>query len=140
MGTKKIAHVGIATESIGAVSEFYKLLGLELDAVETIKDQNVKVAMLKVGSSAVELIEPLNEHSPVSRFIKKRGEGMHHLTFEVDDLTGLLEKLKVAGIKLIDEEPREGAEGSLIAFIHPASTGGVLIELCQFPGANEADS
>lgn len=128
---KKIAHVGIATESIGVVAEFYKLLGLEMDAVEIVKDQNVKVAMLKVGESAVELIEPLGEESPVARFIGKRGEGIHHLTLEVEDIAEVLATLKDNNIRLVDQEPREGAEGSLIAFIHPDSTGGVLIELCQ---------
>lgn len=128
---KKIAHVGIATESIGVVADFYRLLGLEMDTMEVIKDQNVKLAMMKAGDSAVELIEPLEESSPVARFIEKRGEGMHHITFEVDEIEALLDKLKQANIKLIDEKPRPGAEGSLIAFIHPHSTGGVLIELCQ---------
>ncbi len=131
---KKIAHVGIATESIGVTADFYRLLGLEMDTMEVVEDQNVQVAMMKVGDSAVELIEPLDESSPVARFINKRGEGIHHITFEVDDIQGMLEKLKQANIKLIDEEPRTGAEGALIAFIHPYSTGGVLIELCQ-PGS-----
>ncbi|HSR68280.1 MAG TPA: methylmalonyl-CoA epimerase [Acidobacteriota bacterium] len=134
---KKIAHVGIATESIGVVAEFYKLLGLEMDAVEVVRDQNVKVAMLKVGESAVELIEPLGEESAVARFINKRGEGIHHLTFEVGDIAEALAKLKENNIRLVDEQPREGAEGSLIAFIHPDSTGGVLIELCQSQPSGE---
>ena len=133
----KIAHVGIATESIGVVAEFYKLLGLEMDTIEVIKEQNVKVAMMKVGESAVELIEPLDEDSPVARFISKRGEGIHHLTFEVDDIEAQLETLRQANIKLIDERPRPGAEGSLIAFIHPHSTGGVLVELCPPPPLDE---
>ena len=130
---KRIAHIGIATESIGVVADFYRLLGLEMDTMEVVEDQNVKVAMMKVGESAVELIEALDESSPVARFIKKRGEGIHHITFEVDDIEAVLEKLAQADIKLIDEEPRPGAEGELIAFIHPHSTGGVLIELSQPP-------
>ncbi len=130
---KRIAHIGIATESIGVMADFYRLLGLEMDTMEVVEDQNVKVAVMKVGESAVELIEPLDESSPVARFIKKRGEGIHHITFEVDDIEAVLEKLAQANIKLIDEKPRPGAEGALIAFIHPHSTGGVLIELCQPP-------
>ncbi|HSR53511.1 MAG TPA: methylmalonyl-CoA epimerase [Acidobacteriota bacterium] len=137
---KKIAHVGIATESIGVVSEFYKLLGLEMDAVEVVKDQNVKVAMMKVGESAVELIEPLGEESPVARFIDKRGEGIHHMTFEVEDIEAVLNRLKDSNIRLVDETPRQGAEGNLIAFIHPDSTGGVLIELCQTQSSHEDES
>ena len=135
---KRIAHIGIATESIGVVADFYRLLGLEMDTMEVVEDQNVKVAMMKVGESAVELIEPLGESSPVTRFIKKRGEGIHHITFEVDDIEDMLEKLAQANIKLIDEEPRPGTEGDLIAFIHPHSTGGVLIELCQPQPPDEA--
>ena len=132
---KRIAHVGIATESVAVTTEFYKLLGLEVDAIESVSDQGVKVAMLRVGESAIELIEPTDTDSTVTRFIEKRGEGMHHLTFEVDNLTDILARLKEKNIRLIDESPREGAEGSLIAFIHPDSTGGVLIELCEYPNA-----
>lgn len=128
---KKIAHVGIATQSIAVTVEFYKSLGLEVDVVEAVKDQKVKVAVLKVGDSAVELIEPTDPDSPIQRFLEDRGEGIHHITFEVDDLEAQLVELKEKNIKLIDEEPRIGAEGSLVAFIHPDSTGGVLIELSQ---------
>lgn len=128
---KRIGHVGVATRSIGVTADFYKLLGLELDTIEVLEDLGVKVAMLKVGESAVELIEPIREESTVHRFIERRGEGLHHLTFEVDDLLKTLATLKEANIKLIDQEPRLGAEGQWIAFVHPHSTGGVLIELCQ---------
>lgn len=128
---KRIAHVGIATRSIAVTAEFYKTLGLEVDVVEVVRDQNVKVAVMNVGDSAIELIEPTTDESPIQRFIAKRDEGLHHITLEVDNLEEQLEALKERNIRLIDEKPRRGAEGSQIAFIHPDSTGGVLIELSQ---------
>lgn len=128
---RKIAHIGIATRSIAVVSEFYKLLGLEIDKVEAVEDQKVRVALLRVGESSVELLEGTDKDSPISRFIESRGEGIHHVSFEVDDLSAQIESLKAKNIKLIDEVPRRGADGRLIAFIHPHSTGGVLVELCQ---------
>jgi len=128
---KKIAHIGIATHSIDATLEFYKKLGLEVKCTEIVKDQQVKVAVMQVGDSAIELIESTSESSPVSRFISSRGQGLHHVTFEVNDLEKHLEILKDQNIRLIDENPRYGADGALVAFIHPDSTGGVLIELSQ---------
>jgi len=128
---KRIAHVGIATRSIAAAGEFYNCLGLELDSVEGVEDQKVKVAMMKVGDSAIELIEATQEDSRIKWFIDKRGPGLHHMTLEVDNLEEQLAFLREKSIKLIDEKPRQGAGGSLIAFVHPDSTGGVLIELSQ---------
>ncbi len=128
---KRIAHVGIATQSIAAAGEFYNCLGLELNRVEVVEDQKVKVAFLEVGDSAIELIEATQEDSLIQRFVDKRGPGLHHMTLEVDNLEEQLAFLREKGIKLIDEKPRQGAEGSLIAFVHPDSTGGVLIELSQ---------
>jgi methylmalonyl-CoA epimerase len=128
---KKIAHVAIATRSIAVMSEFYKTLGLEVDAIETVRDQKVKVAMMRVGDSMLELVEALEDDSPISKFIDKRGEGIHHISLEVDDIRERLKALKAKNIRLIDEEPREGADDCWIAFIHPDSTGGVLIELTQ---------
>ncbi len=128
---KRIAHVGIATQSIAAASEFYNCLGLELNRVEVVEDQKVKVAILEVGDSAIELIEATQEDSLIKRFMDKRGPGLHHMTLEVDNLEEQLAFLREKSIKLIDEKPRQGAEGSLIAFVHPDSTGGVLIELSQ---------
>ena len=128
---KKIAHVGIATRSIAATREFYGHLGLEFNSVEVVEDQKVKVAILEVGDSAIELIEATQEDSVITRFIDTRGEGLHHITLEVDNLEEQLAFLREKSIKLIDEKPRQGAEGSLIAFVHPDSTGGVLIELSQ---------
>lgn len=128
---KRIAHVGIATQSIAAASEFYNCLGLELNRVEVVEDQKVKVAILEVGDSAIELIEATQEDSLIKRFMDKRGPGLHHMTLEVDNLEEQLAFLREKGIRLIDEKPRQDAEGSLIAFVHPDSTGGVLIELSQ---------
>ena len=128
---KRIAHVGIATQSIAAAGEFYSCLGLELNRVEVVEDQKVKVAILEVGDSAIELIEATQEDSLIKRFMDKRGPGLHHMTLEVDNLEEQLAFLREKGIRLIDEKPRQGAEGSLIAFVHPDSTGGVLIELSQ---------
>ena len=132
---KKISHVGIATRSIAVTAEFYKSLGLDVDAMEIVEDQKVKVAVMEVGDSAIELIEPIEDDSPVQRSIETRGEGIHHITFEVEDLESQLEILKERNIKLIDEKPRPGAQGRRIAFVHPDSTGGVLVELSQsLPG------
>jgi methylmalonyl-CoA/ethylmalonyl-CoA epimerase len=134
---KKIAHVGIATRSIAVAAEFYKSLGLDVDTIEVVEDQKVKVAILGVGDSAIELIEPTGDDSPVQRSIEARGEGIHHITFEVEDLEKQLGILKERNIKLIDQHPRPGAEGCMIAFVHPDSTGGVLVELSQ-PGSGES--
>ncbi|MBI4446964.1 MAG: methylmalonyl-CoA epimerase [Acidobacteria bacterium] len=128
---KKIGHIGIATQSIAVTSEFYKTLGLQVNSLETVKDQKVRVAIIKVGDSAIELIEPTEEDSPISKFLEKRGEGIHHISLEVDNLEEQLKQLKEKNVQLIDSKPRLGAEGKLIAFVHPDSTGGVLVELCQ---------
>lgn len=127
----RILHVGIATRSIAVVSEFYRLLGLRSDRTEVLKEDRVKVAMMPVGDSFIELIEPTDEKSPVASFLEERGEGIHHVSLEVDDLDATLERLKKMDVQLIDKDPREGAEGRRIAFIHPHSTGGVLVELCE---------
>jgi methylmalonyl-CoA/ethylmalonyl-CoA epimerase len=130
---KRIAHVGIATGSISDAAPFYELMGLQVDSVELVEEQKVRVAVLSVGESALELLEATDRDSSLARFIEKRGEGMHHITFEVEDLPGALGMLRSQNISLIDEQPRKGAGGKLIAFVHPRSTGGVLIELSQSP-------
>ncbi len=128
---RRIAHIAIATDSIAVTSQFYKSLGLELDRVEIISDQKVQVAVMRIGDSAIEFIEPTESDSPISTFLSRRGNGLHHISLEVDDLAASLEDLKVRNVRLIDEQPRVGADGRLIVFIHPDSTGGVLIELTQ---------
>jgi methylmalonyl-CoA epimerase len=128
---KRIAHVGIATRSVTEAARFYRLLGLEVDSVESNEEQKVKAALLSVGNSALELLEATDDDSPVQRFIEKRGEGIHHITFEVEDIEETLGTLRAGNISLVNESPVKGIEGRLVAFVHPRSTGGVLIELTQ---------
>ena len=128
----KINHLGIATKGIDEALKFWSdALGLENVHTETVEDQKVRVAMLPIGESRIELLEPTSEDSPISKFLEKRGGGIHHIAVEVDDIVASLEQLKSQGMRLIDEEPRVGAEGCLVAFVHPAATGGVLLELVQ---------
>jgi methylmalonyl-CoA epimerase len=130
----KINHLGIATTGIDEALKFWSdALGLENVHTETVEDQKVRVAMLPLGESRIELLEPTSEDSPISKFLEKRGGGIHHIAVEVDDIEASLRQLKDSGSRLIDESPRVGAEGCLIAFVHPASTGGVLLELMQTP-------
>jgi len=128
----KINHLGIATKDIAGALKFWgTALGLENVHTEIVEDQKVRVAMLPLGESRIELLEPTSEDSPISKFLDKRGGGIHHIAVEVDDIRAALSKLKTQGIRLIDESPRIGAEGFLVAFVHPGSTGGVLLELVQ---------
>jgi len=132
----KIDHIGIATRGIQDAAKFYRdVLGLEVseDGAETeeVAAQKVRVAMLPIGESRIELIEATSEDSPISRFLEKRGPGIHHIAVRVDDIRAALASLRAKGARLIDEEPRQGAGGCLVAFVHPSSTGGVLLELVQ---------
>ncbi|MBX3293970.1 MAG: methylmalonyl-CoA epimerase [Acidobacteria bacterium] len=128
----KINHLGIATKGIDEALKFWEnALGLENVHTETVEDQKVRVAMLPIGESRVELLEPTSDDSPISKFLEKRGGGIHHIAVEVDDIEASLERLKNNGARLIDESPRIGAEGCLVAFVHPSSTNGVLLELVQ---------
>jgi methylmalonyl-CoA/ethylmalonyl-CoA epimerase len=128
----KIQHLGVAVNSIDEALTFWRdALGLPLHDIETVEDQGVRVAMLPIGESRIELLEATGEQTPVGKFIAKRGPGVHHVCVEVADLAAKLEDLKSRGVRLIDEQPRIGAGGALVAFIHPASTGGVLVELTQ---------
>ena len=128
----KIDHIGIATKSIEeGLTIWQKVLGLEPDHTEEITDQGVRVCMLPVGDTRVELLEPLGPDTPVGKFLTKRGPGMHHIALEVKDICGSLAELKNRGTRLIDETPRVGVGGCLVAFIHPSSTNGVLLELVQ---------
>jgi methylmalonyl-CoA/ethylmalonyl-CoA epimerase len=129
---KKISHIGIAVKDL-AVSEdlFRKLLGTNEVHHEVIEDQGVSIASFKVGDAIIELTEATRDDSPIAKFIAKRGEGIHHLAIETDDVIGELARLKSEGIQLIDETPKPGAHDMQIAFLHPKSTSGVLIEFCQ---------
>jgi methylmalonyl-CoA epimerase len=128
----KIAHLGIATKDIQEALRFWQdALGLEHIHSEVVEDQKVRVAILPIGETNIELLEPTSEDSPISKFLEKRGGGIHHIAVEVEDIEKSLEKLKSEGMKLIDETPRIGAGGCLIAFVHPKSTDGVLLELVQ---------
>ena len=127
----KIDHLGIATKSIDEALRFWRDLGLSLVDTEEVADQKVRVAILPLGEARVELLEPTNLDSPVARFLERRGPGLHHVAVRVHDIRETLARLQAAGARLIDEEPRVGAGGCLVAFIHPASAGGVLLELVQ---------
>ena len=128
----KIEHIGIATRDLeGALSFWRDKLGLSLESTEEVSDQGVRVAMLALGEASVELLEPSIEGSPVAKFLEKRGPGIHHIAVRVDDIRSMLSHLKEQGLRLIDESPRIGAGGCLVAFVHPSSTDGVLLELVQ---------
>jgi methylmalonyl-CoA epimerase len=124
-----IDHIGIAVRSINEAKKFWvDQLGLKIARVEEVPEQKVRVAILENG---IELLEPTSPDSPVAKFIEKRGEGLHHLTLQAGNLADRLKELKAAGVNLIDEKPRIGAGGAGIAFVHPKSTHGVLVELCE---------
>lgn len=128
----KINHLGIVTKGIDDALKFWQdALGLENVHTETVSEQKVRVAMLPIGDTRIELLEATAPDSPIQKFIEKRGGGIHHIAVEVEDIEDALSKLKARGIRLIDEKPRVGAEGCLVAFVHPASADGVLLELMQ---------
>lgn len=128
----KVDHIGIATRSIEESLKFWRdALGLEVKHTETVEEQGVNVAMLPAGEPRVELLEPTGPASPVAKFLEKRGPGIHHVAVRVSDIRASLARLKSEGARLIDEEPRVGAGGCLVAFVHPAASGGVLLELVE---------
>jgi methylmalonyl-CoA epimerase len=134
MKIKRIAHLGIAVKDLEAPKKFYTdNINLELKGEEVVETQKVKVSFLKVGESNLELLLPTAADSPVAKFLETKGEGFHHLALEVEDIYAAVEELKASGVRLIDEKPREGAHGALVAFIHPKATFGLLVELCQYP-------
>lgn len=125
-------HIGIATADSEAAQRFFiHGLGLSTEASEDVPSDAVRVSFLPVGESRIELLEPIGESGPVQSFIEKRGQGIHHICLEVEDLAGMLLNLKEQGVKLLDEEPRPGAHGTMVAFLHPKSANGVLIELVE---------
>ena len=125
-------HVGIAVKSVEEALAFYRdTLGLEVEPPEDVTSQRVRAHFVGVGESTLELLEATAEDSPIARFIAKRGPGMHHVALRVDDIVAALAELKAKGVRLIDEQPRPGAHGALVAFLHPSSTHGVLVDLKQ---------
>jgi methylmalonyl-CoA/ethylmalonyl-CoA epimerase len=125
-------HVGIAVADIGAALEFYRdALGLEIDGSEDVATQKVRAHFVATGHSSLELLEATADTSPIAKYVARRGPGLHHITLRVDDVAAALAQLKQRGVRLIDEQPRQGAEGALVAFIHPSSAHGVLVELKQ---------
>ncbi len=131
---KKIYHLGYAVEDITAAARFYKEhFGVALGESEEVEEQGIVATMFEVGESRIELVQPTRPDSPVSKFLAKRGEGFHHVAFQVDDLEKALKELKKGGVELIDEVPRVGAGGARMAFVHPKEAHGVLIELVELP-------
>lgn len=132
MNKPTLDHIGIAVKSIES-AKIYKALGLSIDHIEEVATQGVKTAFLSVGDANIELLEPLSPESSVAKFIEKRGEGIHHICLRVDKIEDHLERLGAAGFRLINETPVPGAHGCRVAFLHPASGNGVLIELSEKP-------
>lgn len=131
---KKIDHLGIAVESHRSAQGLYEgLLGLRCNHVQEVKDQRVKTAFYPCADVNLELLEPTDAEGPVGKFLAKKGEGFHHVAFEVDDIRKELERLKAANVELIDQQPRKGAHGTWIAFLHPRATRGLLVELVERP-------
>ena len=128
----RVDHVGIAVRDLDAAIAFYEsAFGVSLVHRETVEEQGVEEAMFRVGESWIQLLRPLGPDTPVGKFIEKRGEGVHHVGYGVSDVTAAIAHLKAEGMQLIDEEPRKGSRGSTVAFVHPRSVGGVLVELVQ---------
>jgi methylmalonyl-CoA/ethylmalonyl-CoA epimerase len=128
----KINHIGIAVASLDATLPFYRdNLSMDVAGIEEVAEQKVRVALLQVGESKIELLEPTSPESPVAKFLEKNGPGIHHIAYEVEDLEAAIAKLTEDGMRMIDALPRNGAHGTRIAFVHPKSSNGVLTELCQ---------
>lgn len=135
---KKVDHIGIAVKSLDKALPLYTdVLKLPLLGIETVESEGVKVAFLQAGETNIELLEPLSADSPIAKFIEKRGEGINHIALGVESIYENLEEMKEQGIHLIHDEPKEGAHGSLVAFVHPKSTMGVLYELVEKKGMDE---
>jgi methylmalonyl-CoA/ethylmalonyl-CoA epimerase len=128
----KIEHIGIAVKNLEeSNSLFAKLLGVEHYKIEAVSSEHVNTSFFKVGESKIELLEATHEDSPIAKFLDKKGEGIHHLAFEVDDIYVAMQKMESEGFMLLNKEPKKGADNKLVCFIHPKTTNGVLIELCQ---------
>ncbi|HOC59731.1 MAG: methylmalonyl-CoA epimerase [Syntrophaceae bacterium] len=131
MNIVKIDHIGIAVKNLAESSKLYEMLGIHSTGTEEVAEQKVKVSFFPVGDSEIELLESTSPEGPIARYIEKNGEGIQHLALRVENLEAALEELKAKGIRLIDEKPRYGAGGAKIAFVHPKSTGGILLELSE---------
>lgn len=132
MKVKHIDHIGVAVKDIGQAGKFYTdVLGIKLQEEEIVADQKVRVAFLPITDSEIELLQSTDPDGPVAKFIEKKGEGIQHIAFRVENIDQALAEMKAKGIKMIDEKPRIGAGGAKIAFVHPKETNGVLVEICQ---------
>jgi methylmalonyl-CoA/ethylmalonyl-CoA epimerase len=127
----EIDHLGIAVKSLAQAKKFYETLGLSPMEDETVEAEKVRLSMVPLGESRIELLEPTSDDSPIAKFIAKRGEGLHHVALNVEDLSGTVERLKANGTRLISDEIKIGAGGHLYVFVHPSSAGGVLLELVE---------
>ena len=126
-------HIGIAIRSIADARRLYEALGLRVVHEETVEHEQVRTAMIPAGDARIELLEPTAPDSAIGRFLAKRGEGLHHIALHVDNISSALEDLKAQGVRLVSEDIQTGAGGHLYFFVHPSSTGGVLLEICQDP-------
>ena len=131
MNILKVDHIGIAVKNLAESSKFYEMLGITSTGVEEVAEQKVKVSFFPVGESEIELLESTSPDGPIAKYIEKNGEGIQHMALRVDNLEAALIELKAKGVRLIDEKPRYGAGGARIAFVHPKSTGGILLELSE---------
>jgi methylmalonyl-CoA/ethylmalonyl-CoA epimerase len=135
--SNKIEHVALAVADLdAAIAHYREVWGIEVSHREKVEDEGVEEAMLPFGDTFLQLVAPTGEETTVGRFLANRGEGLHHLAYEVDDLPGTLEDLRAKGVQLIDEVPRRGGRGHLVAFVHPKSNHGLLVELIQSPGGD----
>ena len=128
---KNVNHIGIAVKSIEETAKFYKKLGLEIESIEVVESQKVRVAFIPMGDVRIELLEPTSDQSTIAKFIEKKGEGIHHVALRTENLIDELADAEAKGIRLIDRTPRPGAHNAQIAFLHPKSSHGVLLELCE---------
>jgi methylmalonyl-CoA/ethylmalonyl-CoA epimerase len=130
---RKIDHIGIAVRDLSDATKRYSDIGFQIKDQEEVPTEKVKVAFITIGESHIELLQPTDSESPIAKFIKKRGEGIHHIAIEVENIEERLSMLKHNGVRLIDEKPRKGSRGTKVAFIHPKALNGVLLELCMHP-------
>ena len=129
---RRIEHIGIAVKDLEAANELYEsLLGVRPYKEEAVASEGVRTSFFRTGESKVELLEAMDESSAIARFIEKRGEGIHHIAFEVENIEEEMERLKAAGFRILNEKPKRGADNKLVCFVHPRSANGVLVELCQ---------